>query len=145
MIQKDPEKYQTDNFKIKLDIELKHKDSKFCSKRPFYEIICNSAPDFVVLEHISLERNQEPAGLFGHLGKVWKALVTTFNGRYEFDGYVNCAPYFKQGRLMTKNMFIWYDSRGFWMIGNNQHFAKKNGEGNLRFYTRGTLFQSSRY
>ena len=30
MIQKDPEKYQTDNFKIKLDIELKHKDSKFC-------------------------------------------------------------------------------------------------------------------
>ena len=40
---------------------------------------------------------------------------------------------------MTKNMFIWYDSRGFWMIGNNQHFAKQNGEGNLRLYTRGTL------
>ena len=40
---------------------------------------------------------------------------------------------------MTKNMFIWYDSRGFWMIGNNQHFARQNGEGNLRLYTRGTL------
>ena len=29
MIQKDPEQYQTENFKFKLDIEIKHRDSKF--------------------------------------------------------------------------------------------------------------------
>ena len=29
MIQKDPEQYQTDNFKFKLDFEIKHKNSKF--------------------------------------------------------------------------------------------------------------------
>jgi len=92
------------------------------------------------LKHIPSEHNQEPAGFFARLGRAFDTLVTSFNGEYEFDGYVNCAPYFKQGRLMTKNMFIWYDSRGFWMIGNNQHFTRKNGEANLRLYTKGTIF-----
>ena len=135
MIQKDPEEYQTENFKFKLDFEIKHNNSEFWESN-IRVLNSFSAPDYVVLNHIPSEEKQ-PTGFFGGLSRAWKALVTTFNGQYEFDGYINCAPYFKQGRLLTKNMFIWYDTRGFWMIGNNQHFASQNGKANLRLYTKG--------
>ena len=58
----------------------------------------NLAHDYVVLEHRPIEQNQEPVGFFGRLGKAWNELVYSFNGEYEFDGYVNCAPYYRQGR-----------------------------------------------
>ena len=103
------------------------------------------APNYVELKHTKMEIAQEPGGFMSRLGQAFDEMVTSFNGPYEFAGYVNRAPYFKQERIMTKNMFIWYDSRRCWIIGNDQHFANRNGSGNLRLLTEGISYIISVY
>ena len=146
LIQKDPIEYQLENFEVKINIKIKHKKSKFCGLSCLLNCSNNhiAAPNYVELKQTKMEIAQEPAGIWSQLGQAFDEMVTSFNGPYEFAGYVNCAPYFKQERIMTKNMFIWYDSRRCWIIGNDQHFSRRNGSGNLRLLTEGIPYMKHR-